>query len=575
MKLMMNSLLSKSKIDVPDMLLKGTVMVLVTFTAGFLFGKSSMMIAFVILLGANTFEKQNLRVQTVRKIAKLILIDTLIVCLAFLASRNRWWGIPINMATLFVITYYFVSPYDQMAYKTFIMLYVFSQYNTIELSALPSRLLLVVFVLVVMLGTTLIKQHKNKALLDPNIGKAWEVINEQLKCILEGHYDEALSSTCNKYMNEVAHSIYLTGYRRYLTTYVGKIQFQFYMNISYFNVLLVQLSCEYQRGRFDKKALQELIGITEVIDSYFKRQITRTKVIRILWRFLEEHSVANGFEEEIVDMIYGIYSNFVELNILDYKTRDKLYYNWQRSNLEHVQMSIKTICNPKSISFNFAMRMSFILSVSLSLADLLGFYKIIWAVIPIISITAPYYEDTIRKKKDRIKSNVLAAIIVGIVINVIGTWWINLVLLIGGYYLIYAFNDYYRISFFLTIVSMSLSAFSSGVNVLVFYRIIYVIIGATVAELSARLVPYKIEDGIKELIKEIDKLNAVLEQQGIASLEGKENKHYIRDTIIHSAVLCQKLSMKNESYKDPKVATIINVNTEFAIRLGHKLLRNT
>ena len=221
------------------------------------------------------------------------------------------------------------------------------------------------------------------------------------------------------------------------------------------------------------------------------------------------------------------------------------------------------------------MRMSFILSVSLSLADLLGFYKIIWVVIPIISITAPYYEDTIRKKKDRIKSNVLAAIIVGKVINVIGTWWINLVLLIGGYYLIYAFNDYYRISFFLTIVSMSLSAFSGGVNVLVFYRIIYVIIGATVAELSARLVPYKIEDGIKELIKEIDKLNAVLEQQGIASLEGKENKHYIRDTIIHSAVLCQKLSMKNESYKDPKVATIINVNTEFAIRLGHKLLRNT
>ena len=572
---MMSSLLAKSKIDVPDMLLKGTIMVLVTFISGFLFGRSSMMIAFVILLGANTFEKQNLRVQTVRKIARLILIDTLIVCLAFLASRNRWWGIPINMAALFVITYYFVSPYDQMAYKTFIMLYVFSQYNTIGLSALPNRLLLVIFVLVIMLGTTLIKQHRNKALLDPNIGKAWEVINEQLKCILEGHYDDELSFTCSKYMNEVAHSIYLTGYRQYLTTYVGKIQFQFYMNISYFNVLLMQLSWEYQRGRFDKKALEELVDITEAIDSYFKRQMTRTKVIRILWRFLEEHSVANGFEEEIADMVYGIYNNFVELNILDYKRRNRLYYDWQKSNLEHVQMRIKTICNPKSISFNFAMRMSCILSISLFLANLLGFYKIIWAVIPIISIMAPYYEDTIKKKKDRIKSNVLAAIIVGIVINVIGTWWINLVLLIGGYYLLYAFNDYYRISFFLTIVSMSLSTFSSGVNALVFYRIIYVIIGATVAELSARLVPYKIEDGIRELIKEIDKLNVVLEQQSIASLEGKENEHYIRDTIIHSAVLCQKLYMRNESYKDPKVAAIINVNTEFAIRLGYKLLRNT
>ncbi len=572
---MMNALLIKSKIDVPDMLLKGTIMFLVTFIVGFLFGKSSMMIAFVILLGANTFEKQNLRVQTTRKMARLILIDTLIVCLAFLASRSRWWGIPINMAALFGITYYFVSPYDQMSYKTFVMLYVFSQYNSIELSELPSRLLLVVFVLLIILGTTFIKQYKNKALLDPNIGKAWEVINQQLKSILEGNYDEELSLRCSNYMNEVAYSIYLTGYRRYLTTYVGKIQFQFYMNISYFNVILKQLSCEYERGRLDKKALQELIGLTEVIDSYFKREVTRTKVIRILWRFLEEHSAANGFEEEITDMIYGIYNSFVEMNILDYKRRNKLYYDWQRSNLEHVQMRIKSICNPKSISFNFAMRMALVLSVSLFLADLLGFYKIIWAIIPIISITAPYYEDTLKKKKDRIKSNVLAAIIVGIVVNLIGTWWINLILLIGGYYLIYAFRDYYRTSFFLTIVSMSLSAFGSHVNTLVFYRIIYVIVGATVAELSARLVPYKIEDGIEELIREIDKLNEVLEAQSLASLEGKENKHYIRDTIIHSAVLCQKLYLKNQSYKNPKVASIININTEFAIRLGHKLLRNT
>ena len=238
---MMHSLWVRSKVDVPDMLLKGTITFIVTFLVGSLFGKSSMMIAFVILLGANTFEKQNLRVETMRKVLKLVFIDTLIVCLACIASQNRWWGIPINIGTLFCLIYYMVSPYEQMAYKTFILLYVFSQYSSIGVNELTSRILLVIFVLMIVLVTTFIKQHRNKALLDPNIGKSWELINEQLKCILEGEFDEELSRTCSHYMNEVAHSIYLTGYRRYLTTYTGKIQFQFYMNISYFNILLTQI----------------------------------------------------------------------------------------------------------------------------------------------------------------------------------------------------------------------------------------------------------------------------------------------------------------------------------------------
>lgn len=572
---MINALLVKSKIDISDMLLKGTIMFIVTFIVGFMFGKSSMMLAFVVLLGVNTFEKQNLRVQTISKILRLIVIDTMIVTIAFLASRSRWWGIPVNMVALFSIIYYFVSPYDYMSYKTFVMLYIFAQYNQITLSELPNRVLLVIFVLLIALGTTIIKQYKNKALLDEHIGQGWESLHRQLMGMVRGGgYDEEFSLICSNHMNEVAHSIYLTGYKQYLTTYVGKIQFQFYMNISYFNILLRQLNVMHQKGEYNQFFLTELMVITKCIDDYFKRQVTRVEVIKVLHHFLESHSLVHGIEEELVDLIDSIYRNFVEMDRLDYKRRNKPYDEWQRSDLDRVQRRIKDSCHLKSMSFNFAIRMSIMLSISLLLADLLGFYKIIWAIIPLVSITAPYYEETLKKKEDRLGSNVLAALIVGVVANLIGTWWINVVLLIAGYYLIYAFKDYYRMSFFLTIVSMSLSTYGDNVNTLVFYRIIYVIVGATVAELSARLFPYKIEDGIKELVREIDKLNEVLEAQSIASLEGKENKHDIRDTIIHSAVLCQKLYLKNQSYKDSKITELININTEFCIRLGHKLLRD-
>ena len=41
--------------------------------------------------------------------------------------------------------------------------------------------------------------------------------------------------------------------------------------------------------------------------------------------------------------------------------------------------------------------MSITLTIALLVGEFLGFYKIIWAIITIMSIMQPYYEDTITK----------------------------------------------------------------------------------------------------------------------------------------------------------------------------------
>ena len=82
--------LLKEKIDVKDVFRKGTIGIAVTFIAGILFGKENMMIAFVIVLGASIYDKENLRVKTLNKMLKLILRDAIIVCVAFVASQNIW-----------------------------------------------------------------------------------------------------------------------------------------------------------------------------------------------------------------------------------------------------------------------------------------------------------------------------------------------------------------------------------------------------------------------------------------------------------------------------------------------------
>ena len=137
----------KQKVDFEDVFRKGTVGVFTTLVSGFFFGKENMMIAFVIVIGANIYDKENLRIKTWHKMLHLIGRDVLIVLVAFIASQNIWWGIPINLVAIFVIIFTLLTLYDQISYKTFMMLYVFSQYNVISLNELTERLLLVIFAL--------------------------------------------------------------------------------------------------------------------------------------------------------------------------------------------------------------------------------------------------------------------------------------------------------------------------------------------------------------------------------------------------------------------------------------------
>lgn len=557
-----------------DIFYKGTIAVLTTFGAGLLFGSQNMMIAFVLILGSNALVQQNLRVKTVSKMLRLIGIDLLIVCIAFVASLNKWMAIPINLVTLFLIIYLTVSPYNQMSYKTFMMLFVFCQYTSLPLSALPGRFLMVIFSVTIVVMSVYFEQRRMKALLPPQVGEGFKLITRQLAKMVEGQFDESLSGALSQQMNELAYAIYSTSYKRYFTTYVGKVHFHFYLNMSYFNFLLEQMSQQARHGLFGKKEIISIKQLFEEVESYFNREISREALIEKFDTYLNTHQMKTGFEEEVFDVIYAFRKNFNELERLNYKEKNKPYDEWGRSDLSKIKNRIKEQLSPKNMSFNFAMRMSVVLTFTLFLAEIVGFYKFIWAIIPIMSITQPYYEDTKHRKRDRIKSNILASIGIALLINVLHVRWVAIGVLILAFYLIYAYKDYYHMSIFLTIISMSIASVSKGINALVVYRIMYVLLGAGIVELTSRLRPYKLENGIYELVSETERLNEILERESILSREGKADLNRMREAIIYSAILCQKLYLKNKQYQDEKVNYLISTNTEFVIRLGHSVLRN-
>ncbi|MBE6051134.1 MAG: hypothetical protein E7214_10915 [Clostridium sp.] len=101
------------------------------------------------------------------------------------------------------------------------------------------------------------------------------------------------------------------------------------------------------------------------------------------------------------------------------KEVNKLNELWERSNSDNFMVSFRRYFSITNIRFRFALRMSIILSISILVAKILGYYKIIWLIITIMSIIQPYYEDTKKKALDRIIGNVIGILFSGSIIRLV------------------------------------------------------------------------------------------------------------------------------------------------------------
>lgn len=353
-----------------------------------------------------------------------------------------------------------------------------------------------------------------------------------------------------------------------------KIHFYFYLNVSYFNFLLEQIYKQNKNGIFEEKHIGEIAELFNEIQRYFHRDIKRQDVIKKLEEYLDTHQPEDRLTKEITSTIFALRKNFQELDNLSIKHTNNVYDEWKHTDLKQLQHKIRQQFAPKGMSFNFATRMSVVLTATLLIAQVLGFYKFIWAIIPIMSITQPYVEDTNKRRIDRLESNLIAAFAITVIIDVIQVRWIIVLLLVVAFYLYYGYKDYYHISLFMTIISMCISTVNAGINQLFFYRVVYVTLGVVIVGLISKIKPYRLEDGIKELVNEIETLNHILEEESIKYVQEKADLDRIREAIIYSAVLCQKLYLKNKKYQDKEVEDLIRLNTEFVVRLGYSILRN-
>ncbi|MCD2502091.1 FUSC family protein [Clostridium sp. NSJ-145] len=561
-------------INTYSMLKNGTIAVLTMFGVGILFGEKNIMLAFPIALTSAVLGRQNFKVKTFNKTIRIILIDLIIVTLAYISRLNIFIGIFINFISIFLIMYTITSPYDPTFYKPFIMLYVFTQYAWVPLNKMPARYLSVIFgVLIIVICNKIVNEINEKSLLGKSIYKALSLISEGLKDILEGNYTKKKELECTNIMRALAYKVYVSRYKDYLTTNLGQIQFKIFMDIEHLNLFLRKIEEGYSHKDITKREIEELISLVEQIKKFSNGNINVEQVVNETNRYVNKYIKEAKYGYEISVILINLSKNINSLNAVDRREINKVYEKWQRSYLDKTRYTFKEYFRKDSIRFKFAMRMAITLTLSLFVGEILGFYKIIWAIITIMSVIQPYYEDTLKKTKDRVVGNTIAIIFTGVAINLIDNKFVTIAILIASLYLLYAFKEYHKISLFAAIASISVSSLSNNINELLLYRIAYVIVGVLIVIIANKYIfPYKLQDGIRQLEEKVKRYNEMLLKEGKLYLQDEGDIHIVRDIIIHLTLMNQKLYLRNIQYGDENVDIFIDDNTYFAIEVGYSIL---
>ncbi len=118
-----------------------------------------------------------------------------------------------------------------------------------------------------------------------------------------------------------------------------------------------------------------------------------------------------------------------------------------------------------------------------------------------------------------------------------------------------------------------MSSLTVSLNKLLAYRIFYVIVGVGIVLFANKFIfPYRLKDGIEQLVKKILKYDEYLIDTSREYLNKSKGDNYIRDLIIHITLLTQKLYLRNLQYRDENLNEFIDKNNEFVVRIGYKIL---
>lgn len=570
---MLKKFITLTNLNTKTMFKYGSVAAISMISIIFLFGIQNGMLAFPIALTAISLSFEDIHVKTLEKTISLIFIDISIVSTSFIASLNPYIGVFINFITVFLIAYFLTARFNPKIYKPFMMLFVFTSFSKTTFPDFILRLESIAFGVILVIFLALITSRKTKkSIIKDDIYMPLTILNVNLTSILNGEDLSKGYFSFSKSMRALCYKIYVTRYKNYFTTHIGKLEFDLYLTLEKLNIHIKDLNEKYNLK--DDIVIKDLNSVITNILEILKTTNDITLVSKLLQDFSHTYSTNENFKT-LSQIIYCFSISILNINALNLKEINKPYASWNRSDLESNSNFKKEVLTFTSIKTRFSLRVSIALTLAIFLGHMISLYKFIWVAITIMSVMQPYYEETLSKGKQRLLGNLLGVSIIVTLLHVTHDPNVAIIALLISLYFTYGFKEYYKLSMFTSIASISMASLTMGLTEITLSRISFILLGVFIVLIFNKFIfPYNAEVGIKALTSKLLKYNAILLQEYIKTKDSKPNfdSNKFRDIVVLTTLNSEKLLLRNSLINLKKVQRVVELNNHLTINLAFDTL---
>lgn len=535
------------------------------FLFKFIFGNDNILVAVMSITGILMFMGKDLTGEPIKNTFGLVFFYLLIGIGTFFAASNMWLAIPINFIIVFFISYSFGHILKTPMYIPFTFLYLFLLAYPVPLSALPLRLISLVFgALSIMVPQFLINKNKIEKASEKIFIGLLEILNKKIEFINSNKSTEELDIKINSMIQNIKNIIHDKKEKNFYIVKEGRDSLDILVSIEKINLLISNINPK-----------ENILNDVSKFFSIFKEFLINKNPEELDKYILNlnnkySNSVSN-LEIQILSSIIFLKNSTNRVSIINKESNKTKITN-------NIQDDIYGLKNIKfnSIKLTYAFHVAIEVSIACFIMDYFNLHQGRWIMYTVLSLTNPIFEITKSKAKDRIIATTIGAIFIGVTFSIFKDNVIRSFIIIGaGYGNIYC-KTYRQKIIFVTMSAIgaavmvnatealnSTSHIVSNPILLSLQRIIFILIGALIALLINKFIfKYDSEKAnnnlnnisnelIKDLLNNLDKL-----------FEKDKLDHYINNVYI-------LISQINDTIKNN-----INISKKKDIYDNYKILNN-
>ncbi|GIP44946.1 FUSC family protein [Paenibacillus sp. J45TS6] len=515
------------------------------FVFNSVFSTDNTLIGVTIVIATLMYLDRDLTANPWKNFFLLLTVNLLQGIFGYISAIHMWIAIPLNFVSMFVVGYFFSFNLVKPLTIAFGLQYLFILTTPVPFETLPLRIMALIFGAVMIMAVQfLVNNNKMEKIGSKLLVSIYEQFIQKLEAIQLQKDTLHFNHTIEKSIKEIRKMIYHRTVDGYYVSNEGRI----YLKISACLEKLHLLLDQYDESLPIDEFIQALTAELRNVVHFIRKEPLDGEKLQYLPN--EEQTANREFASELFLTFEMIYELLEELQNTEKKELRKV------EKLESIprlfQKSYLHIANfnKNSVRFTYAVRLSISVTMAAFITDYFALEQGRWMMFTIFSVTQPYAEIAKFRFTERLKGTIMGAVIFFVLFSIFNSPSSHaLIILLFGY--LNSFAVAYRtIILTATVPALGTAAVVSGMGVVTFERILYVILGIGIGMLANRFIlSHSIEKGTKDLVQMYKDTSRFLIEELYDFIKNPNptNIHSIHHLFVISTLIEDRILLNNET----------------------------